>query len=146
MRSAHHLHGVLDMTPLAGFFAIAPALAGQGILVRLGDSLQAMLLEHLPRDGVNLHFGCHVALLRFRARIRSDRWPREAAAPFKPLSARSRSTCRRTRFCVSLARRAARDQSAAARRAKAGAHQLLFMGRWGSQGARAILRATGLWA
>jgi hypothetical protein len=65
MWSSHHLHGVLDMTPLPGFFGIAYALAGQRILSRLGDGLRAMLLEHLARDRVNLHFGYHFALLMF---------------------------------------------------------------------------------
>src|SRR5713226_9989883 len=31
MRSSHHLHGVLDMTPLIGFLGVALALASQGI-------------------------------------------------------------------------------------------------------------------
>src|SRR6202035_238887 len=66
MRAAHHLHGVLDMTPLFGFFAIALAFASHGILGRLGDGLQAVFLQHLPRDRVNLHFGHHVTLLMFR--------------------------------------------------------------------------------
>ena len=45
MRSPHHLDGILDMTPLAGFLGIALALAGQRILGRLGDGLQAVLLD-----------------------------------------------------------------------------------------------------
>lgn len=62
MRSPHHLHGVLDMTPLPGFFRLALALASQGMAGRFGDSVEAMPLEHLPRDGVDLHLGCHLTL------------------------------------------------------------------------------------
>jgi hypothetical protein len=62
MRSPHHLHGVLDMTPLIGFFGVTLALASQGIFGRLRNSSGAMSLEHLPRDGVDLGFGCHLAL------------------------------------------------------------------------------------
>ena len=63
MRSSHHLHGVLDMTPLPCFLSIAFALASHRILGCLGDCRQAMLLQHLSRDGVNLHLGYHPALL-----------------------------------------------------------------------------------
>src|SRR6266496_629782 len=62
MRAPHHLHGVLDMTPLLGFIGLALALASQGIAGRLGDRLEAVLLDHLPGDGVDLHLGYHVAL------------------------------------------------------------------------------------
>jgi hypothetical protein len=65
MWSAHYLHGVLDMTPLIGFFGVALALAGYGIAGRFCDRCSAMTLEHLPRDGVNLGLGCHLALLMF---------------------------------------------------------------------------------
>ena len=67
MRSPHSLHGVLDMTPLRGFFRLALALASLGIAGRLGDRLEAVLLDHLPGDGVDLHLGCHVALLMHSA-------------------------------------------------------------------------------
>src|ERR1700730_14439211 len=63
MRSAHHLHGIFEMTPLSGLIGLAPALAGDRILGCLGDRLEAVLLEHLPRDHMNLHFGDHVVLL-----------------------------------------------------------------------------------
>jgi len=62
MRSSHHLHGVLDMTPLIGFLGVALALASQGIPGCLGDGSQAMSLEYLPRDRVDLRFGRHLAL------------------------------------------------------------------------------------
>ena len=65
MRSPHHLHGVFDMAPLSGFFGVALVLARLGILGRLGDSLEAVLLEHLTRDHVNLYLGYHVTLLMF---------------------------------------------------------------------------------
>src|SRR5450432_1951862 len=66
MRSPHDLHGVFDMAPLPGFLGVALALAGHGILGRRGDSLEAVLLDHLPGDRMNLHLGYHVALLMFR--------------------------------------------------------------------------------
>src|ERR1700704_5062694 len=104
MRAPHHLHGVLDVTPLLGFIGLALALASQGIAGRLGDRLEAVLLDHLPGDGVNLHLGYHVALpSRSATRSRRNSSRRAAAAAFKPLNRRSRSTCRRTQF-VSLAR------------------------------------------
>src|SRR3979411_305618 len=65
MRSPHHLHGVFDVAPLSGFFGVALVLASLGILGRLGDSLEAVLLEHLTRDHVNLYLRYHVALLMF---------------------------------------------------------------------------------
>jgi hypothetical protein len=65
MRSPHDLHGIFDVAPLSGFFAVALILASLGILGRLGDSLEAVLLEHLTRDHVNLYLGYHVALLMF---------------------------------------------------------------------------------
>src|SRR6266436_5054190 len=55
MRSPHHLHGVFDVAPLSGFFGVALVLASLGILGRLDDSLEAVLLEHLTRDHVNLY-------------------------------------------------------------------------------------------
>jgi hypothetical protein len=65
MRSPHHLEGVFNVTPFSGFFGVALALAGERILRRLRDRSQTMLFKHLSRDGVNLHFGYHVALLMF---------------------------------------------------------------------------------
>jgi hypothetical protein len=65
MRSPHHLDGIFDMAPLPGFVSIALFLAGQGIPGRMGDCFQAVPLEHLPRNGVNLRFGDHVTLLMF---------------------------------------------------------------------------------
>ena len=74
MGSPHDLHCVFDVAPLSGFFGVALALASLGILGRLGDSLEAVLFEHLTRDHVNLYLRCHVALLLFhRARKRKDR-------------------------------------------------------------------------
>jgi hypothetical protein len=74
MRSPHHLHGVFDVAPLSGLFGVALVLASFGIVGRLGDSIKAVLLEHLPRDRVNLYLGYHVALLMFRhAGNRRDR-------------------------------------------------------------------------
>ena len=74
MRSPHHLHSVFDVAPLSGFFAVARLLASLGILGRLGDSLEAVLLEHLTRDHVNLYLRYHVALLMFHpAPNRRDR-------------------------------------------------------------------------
>ena len=81
MRSPHHLHGVFDVAPLSGFFGVA-LLASQSILGRLGDRLEAVLLEHLTRDHVNLYLRYHVALLMFHhARNRRDRCL--SAAPSK---------------------------------------------------------------
>src|SRR5580765_3975560 len=68
MRSPHHLHGVLDVTPLFRFLGIALALASQRILGGLCDGSRAVLLEHLPRESVNLRMGYHVALLMLPAR------------------------------------------------------------------------------
>src|SRR5260221_8222643 len=65
VRSPHHLHGVFDVTPLLRILGIALALASQGILGGLGDRPEAVLLEHLPCDDVNLHLGNHVALPMF---------------------------------------------------------------------------------
>ncbi len=82
MRSPHHLHGVFDVAPLSGFFGVALVLASQSILGRLGDRLEAVLLEHLTRDHVNLYLRYHVALLMFHhARNRRDRCL--SAAPSK---------------------------------------------------------------
>jgi hypothetical protein len=50
MRASHDLHGVFDMPPLQRFFGVALAFAIQGIPGRLGNSLKAVLLDHLPRD------------------------------------------------------------------------------------------------
>src|SRR3954462_8191078 len=62
MWSAHELHGVFDMAPLSGLLGLSLALAGHGIPRRPGDRLEAVLLDHLPRDRVNLRLGYHVAL------------------------------------------------------------------------------------
>ena len=62
VRSPHHLHGVLDVTPLIGLLGFALAFASLRILSRLRDRREAVPLEHLPRDHVNLHFRYHVAL------------------------------------------------------------------------------------
>src|SRR3979409_2120890 len=72
MRSAHHLHGIFEMTPLSGLISLAPALTGDRILGRLGDRLEAGLLAHLPRDHMNLHFGDHVVLLSWLFGARRD--------------------------------------------------------------------------
>jgi hypothetical protein len=74
MRSPHHLHSVFDVAPLSGFFGVARVLASLGILGRLGDSLEAVLLEHLTRNHVNLYLRYHVVLLMFHhAPDRRDR-------------------------------------------------------------------------
>src|SRR5262245_6766284 len=65
MRAAHELHGLFDMAPLARFLDLALALAGLGSLRGLGDRPKTMLLEHLPRNRVNLRFWHHVALPLF---------------------------------------------------------------------------------
>jgi hypothetical protein len=62
VRSAHDLDGILDVTPLLGLLGVAPALSSLGVPGRLGDGPEAMPLEHLPRDYVNLHLRHHVAL------------------------------------------------------------------------------------
>ena len=85
MRSPHHLHGVLDMTPLRGFLGIALAFAGLRIVGRLCDGGEAVLLHHLARNRVDLHFRHHVALPGFHQsppqRFDSLRLPRETAEP-----------------------------------------------------------------
>ena len=84
MRSPHHLHGVFDVAPLSGLFGVALVLASFGIVGRLGDSIKAVLLEHLPRDRVNLYLGYHVALLMFHhARNGRDRCPSAARATYR---------------------------------------------------------------
>jgi hypothetical protein len=60
MRSPHEFHGVFNVTPLFGFIGVTPVLASLGILGRLGDSLEAVLLKHLPRDAMNLYLGYHL--------------------------------------------------------------------------------------
>jgi hypothetical protein len=62
MRSPHDLHGAFDLTPFVRFLGLALALARQRVLGSFGDGRRAMLLEHLPRDGVDLRLGSHVAL------------------------------------------------------------------------------------
>jgi len=63
------------MTPLLGFVGVALLLALNRFLRRLGDRLEAVLLEHLPRDRVNLRLGYHVALLMFRRSEPQHRFP-----------------------------------------------------------------------
>jgi hypothetical protein len=92
MRSSHHLHGVFEVAPLSGFFGIALGLASLGIVGRLGDSVKAVLFDHLPRDRVNLYLGYHVALLMFRhAGNRRDRCLSEDRGPIQmPLNRKFR--------------------------------------------------------
>ena len=90
MRSPHHLHGVLDVTPLFRFLCIALAFASQRILGGLCDGSRAVLLEHLPRDSVNLRMGYHVALLMLPARAQRS-IPSARCAAFKPSNRNSRS-------------------------------------------------------
>ena len=74
VRSPHHLHGVLDVAPLIGLLGFALAFASLRILSRLRDRREAVPLEHLPRDHVNLHFRYHVALpMLCCSRRRGDR-------------------------------------------------------------------------
>src|SRR6185437_3265937 len=63
VRSPHQLHGIRDMTPFLRFVVFTPACASLGHLRGLRDRRGTMLLEHLARDGMNLRFGHHVALL-----------------------------------------------------------------------------------
>src|SRR5579864_2700709 len=66
IRAAHHLHRRFDVTPLLGVVAVALALALLRLLGGLRDRLKTVLLEHLARDGVDLHLRNHVALLLVR--------------------------------------------------------------------------------
>jgi hypothetical protein len=50
------------MTPFPGFFSLSLALASDRIPRRLGNGFEAVLLDHLSCDSVNLHLGYHVAL------------------------------------------------------------------------------------
>jgi hypothetical protein len=54
VRPPHDLHGAFDMPPFACFVGLAVALASLRIVRGLGDGRCAMLLEHLPRNGVDL--------------------------------------------------------------------------------------------
>src|ERR1700722_5259941 len=108
MRSPHHLDGILDMAPLLGFVSIALFLAGQRVPGRMGDRLHAVPLEHLPRNGVNLRFGHHVALLVFHP---SSMLPRRSGSNWR-IRVRSNGGTggpvpprRGTSFCVSRASR-----------------------------------------
>ena len=65
VRSPHQLHGVLDMAPLPGFIGIALALASLRIVGGLRDRGETVLLHHLARNRVDLHFRHHVALPGF---------------------------------------------------------------------------------
>src|ERR1700730_9713396 len=102
MRSPHDLHGVFDMAPLPGFLGVALALARHGILGRRGGRLEAVLLDHLPGDRVNLHLGYHVALLMFRHSEPPGPVPVGRWTPFKRLNGGSRSARPRTQFCASI--------------------------------------------
>ena len=53
------------MTPLSGFLNIAIALASLRIVCGLRDRGEAVLLHHLARNRVDLHFRHHVALPGF---------------------------------------------------------------------------------
>src|SRR5882757_5969066 len=91
MRSPHDRHGVFDVAPLSGFFGVALVLASLGILGRLGDCLEAVLLEHLTRDHVNLYLRYHVALLMFHHAGKPQR-PMPVCGPIQvPLNRKSRS-------------------------------------------------------
>jgi len=82
MRAAHHLHGVLDMTPLAGFCGLAVMLAFQRIAGSFRNRRGTVPLEHLARDGVDLHLGCHLALPGFASpRGRAGSSGRASACP-----------------------------------------------------------------
>src|SRR5438128_2020819 len=83
MRPAHHLHGFLEMTPLARLLGLALALAGERVLRGLVNGLGAVLLEHLARDHVDLHLGNHGALLMSNSRSRSG-WRRSTIQPPSP--------------------------------------------------------------
>src|SRR5260370_19308393 len=94
MRSPHDLHSVLDVAPLSCFFRLALALASNRFLGRLGYRLQAMFLEHLPRNRMNLRLGYHVALPDVSPLgSRNDRFPSVVGrlTPFKRSNRSSRS-------------------------------------------------------
>src|SRR6266581_954912 len=109
IRSSHDLHGVFDVTPLAGFFGVALVRASFGIVGRLGDSVKAVLLDHLPRDRVDLYLGYHVALLMFsHAGNRRDRCLSGHCGPIQmPLNWKFRSSRRRTILRLSCKKRRA---------------------------------------
>jgi hypothetical protein len=66
----------------------------------LGDCFEAVLFQHLPRDGVNLNFGNHPALPWFKnPHQRNNLFPRGMS--FKPMSRRSRSLPSRIMFGAS---------------------------------------------
>jgi hypothetical protein len=67
MRSTYDLHGVFDVTPFLGFVSIALGFTGLRVSRCLRNRLQAVLLKHLPRDGMNLQLGCHGALLQIKS-------------------------------------------------------------------------------
>src|SRR6266705_130448 len=56
MRAPHHLHGVLDVTPLLGFIVLALALANQGIAGRCGslETAEPQVSFHLPPYNLSL--------------------------------------------------------------------------------------------
>jgi hypothetical protein len=80
------------MTPFPGLLGITLALASLCIMRGLRDRGEAVLLHHLARNRVDLHFRHHVALPGFHQstpqRFASSRLPRETAEPkvsFLPL-------------------------------------------------------------
>ena len=83
MRAADDLHGVFDPAPHAGFLVLALALALLGVARRFGDRLKTVLVDHLPRDGVNFRLGYHVALPKFHARNRGGS-PATEPSPLRP--------------------------------------------------------------
>src|SRR6266545_3877102 len=87
--SAHHLHGVLDVAPLFRLIGFAPAFASLGLLGGLCDRRGTMLLEHLARDGVNLRFRDHVALLLFHGL--KPRQPQRVRGSYQRLKTSGRS-------------------------------------------------------
>src|SRR6266481_5828933 len=118
MRSPHHLHGVFDVTPLSSVLSVALALAILGHLGCLGDGLETVPLDHLPRDHVNLRLGHHVAL-PMSTRPRKPQGPAiagSAAACSKP------SSRGLVPLCPRLISRAA-DQMIQGRRCRSACHQ-----------------------
>src|SRR5215218_5503012 len=91
MRAAHHLHGVFEVTPLPGFAVLALGLAFNRVAGGAGDRLKAVLLQHLPRDAVDLGLGNHRALPCFAGSRRTSL----AGAP---------RLCRKTRCAESRSR------------------------------------------
>ena len=63
MRSPHHFQGIFDMAPFLSLIGVALGFGSHRLLCSFCDCRQAVLLEHLPCDGMNLSFGHHVSLL-----------------------------------------------------------------------------------